>query len=147
MTSFNTFALEQINDMPISVGFPSEGNVFDYYLDFQNYRFEPWSKRKGRLSVRHSGYVPTAELSCVAYIAELYLSYGYNVMLMGERGSGKSSLAQVHIRICTKSQRLLTIFINHTINFTVSASDQHVSDEVFHHSFHVGLTTPHCTLK
>ena len=95
MTTFSEFAMEQINDMPISVGFPDEGCVFDYYLDFQTYRFEPWSKRKGRLSVRHSGYVPTPELTCVAYIAEVYLSYGYNIVLLGESGSGKTSFTEV----------------------------------------------------
>ena len=87
--------MEQIKDMPISVGFPDEGCVFDYYLDLQTYQFEPWSKRKGRLSVRHTGYVPTPELSCVAYIAEVYLSYGYNIVLLGESGSGKTSFTQV----------------------------------------------------
>lgn len=87
--------MEQISEMPLSVSFPEDGCVFDYYLDLQTYRFDPWSKRKGRLMPRHSNYIPTPELSRVAYVAELYLSYGYNVMLVGERGSGKTSFTEV----------------------------------------------------
>lgn len=87
--------MEQINDMPVSVSFPDEGSVFDYYLDLQTYRFEPWSGRKGRLAPKSSGYIPTPELTRVAYVAELYLSYGYNVLLLGDRGSGKTSFVEV----------------------------------------------------
>ena len=97
MESFNEFAMEQINDLPISVSFPADGSVFDYYLDLQTYRFEPWSKRKSRQAPKHSGYVTTPELNRVAYIAEVYLSYGYNVLLLGERGSGKTSFIEVSV--------------------------------------------------
>ena len=93
--SFNEFAQEQINDMPVSVSFPDEGSVFDYYLDLQSYKFEPWSKRKGRLAPKRTGYIPTPELTRAAYITEVYLSYGYNVLLLGERGCGKTSFIEV----------------------------------------------------
>lgn len=79
----------------MSVSFPDEGSVFDYYLDLRTYRFEPWSKRKGRLSPKANGYIPTTELSRVAYIVEVYLSHGLNVILLGEKGSGKTSLIEV----------------------------------------------------
>ena len=95
MESFNEFALEQINELPMFVNFPDDGCVFDYYLDLQTYRFEPWSKRKGRMSTNHSGYIPTPELNRIAYVVEVYLSYGYNVMLLGEKGSGKTSFIEV----------------------------------------------------
>ena len=96
MESFNTFAREQIEDMPLSVFLPHEGSVFDFYLNLKTYKFEPWSERKNR-SAKNSSYIPTPELSRVAYVAELYLSYGYNVMLMGERGSGKTSFVEVFL--------------------------------------------------
>ena len=85
----------QINDLPMSVSFPEEGSVFDYYLDLQTYKFELWSNRKGRLAPRSNGYIPTPELSRLAYVAEVYLSYGQNVLLLGNRGSGKTSLVEV----------------------------------------------------
>ena len=70
--------------------------MFDYYLDLNTYLFEPWSKRKGRQLSKQSGYVSTPELSRVAYVAEVYLSYGHNVFLLGERGSGKTSFTKVY---------------------------------------------------
>ena len=97
LESFNEFAHQQINDLPMSISFPEEGSVFDYYLDLQTYRFEHWSKRKSRLTPKSNGYIPTSELSRVAYIAEVYLSYGHNVLLLGDRGSGKTSFIEVHI--------------------------------------------------
>ena len=95
LDSFNKFSQKQINDLPMSVCFPEEGSVFEYYLDLQTYKFEHWSKRKSRLVPKSNGYIPTPELSRVAYIAELYLSYGHNVLLLGEKGSGKTSIIQV----------------------------------------------------
>ena len=95
LESFNEFALGQISDLPMSVSFPDEGSVFDYYLDLQTFRFEPWSKRRGRLAPKSNGFIPTPDLSRVAYVAELYLSYGHNVLLLGDRGSGKTSFIEV----------------------------------------------------
>ena len=85
----------------MSVSFPEEGSVFDFYLDLQTYRFEHWSKRKSRLAPKSNGYIPTSELSRVAYIAEVYLSYGHNVLLLGDRGSGKTSFIEVGSVHCT----------------------------------------------
>ena len=95
VASFDEFAREQIGDMPFSVPLPEEGSVFDYYLDLKTYQFLLWSTRKTKENKKTSGFVATTELTKLSYIVDLYLSYNYNVMLVGEQGTGKTAFVEV----------------------------------------------------
>ncbi len=51
--------------IPFEMSVPEEGSVFDYYLNLRQYKFLPWSERKGGGSkdVSASGYVSFPEVS------------------------------------------------------------------------------------
>ena len=99
---FNTFARDLIMQLPFAIPLPEEGSVFDYYLDLRRYQFVPWAERAGAssASASSSGYVALPELERIAYIADLYLSYGHNVLIVGHRGMGKTAFVEVYILLC-----------------------------------------------
>ncbi len=51
--------------IPFEMSVPEEGSVFDYYLNLRQYKFLPWSERKGGGSkdVSASGYVSFPEVN------------------------------------------------------------------------------------
>lgn len=85
--------------LPYAIPLPEEGSVFDYYLDLRRYQFVPWAERTwgsgGTASASGSGYVVLPELERTAYVADLYLSYGHNVLIVGEQGTGKTAFVEV----------------------------------------------------
>ena len=82
--------------MPFALNFPEEDSVFDYYLDLKTFDFMPWEFRRTREKVMGKGFVPIPELTRLAYIVDLYLSYDLNVLLVGEPGTGKTAFVEVH---------------------------------------------------
>jgi len=42
-------------------------------------------------------HAPPSQLERYAYILDLYMSYGLNVMLVGEQGTGKTSFVEVQV--------------------------------------------------
>ncbi len=65
-------------------------HVSMYFLHLSNY-------------VMVSGLIPEmfhispSQLERFAYVADLYLSFGLNVMIVGSQGTGKSSFVQVGV--------------------------------------------------
>lgn len=45
----------------------------------------------------HAPPPPSSQLERYAYILDLYMSYGLNVMLVGEQGTGKTSFVEVQV--------------------------------------------------
>ncbi|XP_048056692.1 dynein axonemal heavy chain 11 isoform X1 [Megalobrama amblycephala] len=80
-----------------AVKFPSQGSVFDYYIDPNTKRFTPWSERTPPFELEpdiplQTVLVQSAETICLTYFIELLLQKGKPVMLVGNAGVGKTIL-------------------------------------------------------
>ncbi|XP_023100299.2 dynein axonemal heavy chain 9 isoform X1 [Felis catus] len=80
-----------------TVKFPSQGTVFDYYIDPETKKFEPWSKLIPQFEFDpemplQACLVPTGETVRVCYFLERLLERRRPVMLVGTAGVGKSVL-------------------------------------------------------
>ncbi|XP_067860662.1 dynein axonemal heavy chain 17-like [Heptranchias perlo] len=80
-----------------SVKFPSQGTVFDYYIDSETKRFMSWSEKVPPFeldsdSPLQAALVHTTETIRLRYFIDLMLAIGRPVMLAGNAGTGKSVL-------------------------------------------------------
>ncbi|NXY74435.1 DYH9 protein, partial [Glareola pratincola] len=80
-----------------TIKFPSQGTVFDFYIDPETKKFEPWSKLIPQYEFDpevplQACLVPTAETVRVRYFMDRLLERQRPVMLVGTAGTGKSVL-------------------------------------------------------
>ncbi|KAM9371423.1 dynein axonemal heavy chain 9-like [Phaethornis superciliosus] len=80
-----------------TVKFPSQGTVFDFYIDPETKKFEPWSKLIPQFEFDpeiplQACLVPTAETVRVRFLMDRLLERQRPVMLVGTAGTGKSVL-------------------------------------------------------
>ncbi|KAJ6650408.1 hypothetical protein lerEdw1_009397, partial [Lerista edwardsae] len=78
-----------------AVKFPSQGTVFDYYLDPKMKKFCPWSDKIINLDMDsdtplQAVLVHTSETTCLRYFIDLFLEKGKPLMLVGNAGVGKT---------------------------------------------------------
>ncbi|KAK2522532.1 hypothetical protein Q9233_010529 [Columba guinea] len=80
-----------------TIKFPSQGAVFDFYIDPETKKFEPWSKLIPQFEFDpemplQACLVPTTETVRVRYFMDRLLERRRPVMLVGNAGTGKSVL-------------------------------------------------------
>ncbi|XP_047613274.1 dynein axonemal heavy chain 9 isoform X4 [Phacochoerus africanus] len=80
-----------------TVKFPSQGTIFDYYIDPETKKFEPWSKLTPQFELDpemplQACLVHTSETIRVCYFLERLVARRRPVMLVGTAGTGKSVL-------------------------------------------------------
>ncbi|TMS22374.1 hypothetical protein E3U43_012639 [Larimichthys crocea] len=80
-----------------TIKFPSQGTVFDYYIDPETKKFEPWSKMVPKFEMDADAplqacLVHTTETIRVRYFMDRLLEHRRPVMLVGNAGTGKSVL-------------------------------------------------------
>ncbi|XP_009976195.1 PREDICTED: dynein heavy chain 9, axonemal-like, partial [Tauraco erythrolophus] len=80
-----------------TIKFPSQGTVFDFYIDPETKKFEPWSKLIPQFEFDpevplQACLVPTAETVRVRYFMDRLLERQRPVLLVGNAGTGKSVL-------------------------------------------------------
>uniref|UniRef100_A0A8C3LGS3 Dynein axonemal heavy chain 9 n=1 Tax=Chrysolophus pictus TaxID=9089 RepID=A0A8C3LGS3_CHRPC len=80
-----------------TIKFPSQGTVFDFYIDPETKKFEPWSKLIPQFEFDpevplQACLVPTAETVRLRYFMDRLLERQRPVMLVGSAGTGKSVL-------------------------------------------------------
>ncbi|XP_025057963.1 dynein heavy chain 9, axonemal [Alligator sinensis] len=80
-----------------TIKFPSQGTVFDFYIDPETKKFEPWSKLIPKFEFDpelplQACLVPTSETIRVRYFMDKLLEQRRPVMLVGNAGTGKSVL-------------------------------------------------------
>uniref|UniRef100_A0A8C3IZU9 DYH9 protein n=1 Tax=Chrysemys picta bellii TaxID=8478 RepID=A0A8C3IZU9_CHRPI len=80
-----------------TIKFPSQGTVFDFYIDPETKKFEPWSKLIPKFEFDpemplQACLVPTSETIRVRYFMDRLLERRRPVMLVGNAGTGKSVL-------------------------------------------------------
>ena len=77
-----------------TIKFPSAGTVFDYYIDPESKKFEPWTMRVPKFELDpevplQAALVHTAETTRVKFFMDLLLEKKRPVMLVGNAGTGK----------------------------------------------------------
>ncbi|XP_043931285.1 dynein axonemal heavy chain 11-like [Protopterus annectens] len=80
-----------------SIKFPSQGTVFDYFIDPDTRKFMPWTERIPDFEMDsevplQNVLVHTAETVRLKYFVDLLLEKGKPVMLVGNAGVGKTVL-------------------------------------------------------
>eukprot|EP00066_Takifugu_rubripes_P027828 XP_011617094.1 PREDICTED: dynein heavy chain 9, axonemal [Takifugu rubripes] len=80
-----------------AIKFPSQGTVFDYYIDPESKKFEPWSKMVPRFEIDADiplqvCLVHTTETIRIRYFMDRLLERQRPLMLVGNAGTGKSVL-------------------------------------------------------
>ncbi|XP_030610318.1 dynein axonemal heavy chain 9 isoform X3 [Archocentrus centrarchus] len=80
-----------------TIKFPSQGTVFDYYIDPKSKKFEPWSKMVPKFEMDtdtplQACLVHTTETIRVRYFLDRLMEHRRPVMLVGNAGTGKSVL-------------------------------------------------------
>uniref|UniRef100_A0A8C0HXD6 Dynein axonemal heavy chain 11 n=1 Tax=Balaenoptera musculus TaxID=9771 RepID=A0A8C0HXD6_BALMU len=78
-----------------AVKFPSQGTIFDYYLDHKTKKFLPWADKIPQFTMDPEAplqrvLVHTSETTRLQYFIELLLEKGQPLMLVGSAGVGKT---------------------------------------------------------
>ncbi|XP_078721925.1 dynein axonemal heavy chain 11 [Lampetra fluviatilis] len=111
-----------------TVKLPSQGTVFDYFIDPASRRFLPWSERVGSFDrdperPLQSVVVPTAETARLRYLLGLLASRGKPVLLVGNAGVGKTALVAEHLGALPDDYAVTSVPLNY---YTTSAMLQRV---------------------
>lgn len=80
-----------------TIKFPNQGTVFDYFIDNESKKFEPWTKIVQKFILEQdvplqSVLVNTIETTRIRYFIDLLLEKGRPLMLVGSAGTGKTVL-------------------------------------------------------
>nr|XP_054595116.1 dynein axonemal heavy chain 11 [Nothobranchius furzeri] len=80
-----------------AVKFPSQGTVFDYFIDPETKKFTPWSEKMVPFELEpdvplQTVLVHTPETICLTYFMDLLIQKGKPIMLVGHAGVGKTIL-------------------------------------------------------
>ncbi|KAL2088081.1 hypothetical protein ACEWY4_016909 [Coilia grayii] len=114
-----------------AVKFPSQGSVFDFYIDPETNKFTPWSEQTPTFEMEpdvplQTVLVPTAETICLAYLLELLVRRGKPVMLVGNAGVGKSILVSHQVEQLRDDYTVTKVPFNY---YTTSAMLQRVLEK------------------
>uniref|UniRef100_H0X4M8 Dynein axonemal heavy chain 17 n=1 Tax=Otolemur garnettii TaxID=30611 RepID=H0X4M8_OTOGA len=80
-----------------TIKFPSQGTVFDYYIDPDTKKFLPWTDKVPSFELDpdvplQASLVHTTETTRIRYFMDLLMEKGWPLMLVGNAGTGKSVL-------------------------------------------------------
>ena len=99
-------------------GFPFEGEVFDYFCDYTKKEFKSWTEIITEFKYNPNQpyfniLVPTNDTVKFKYILEKLIDGGFNVMLSGETGTGKSVIINEYLYSLNNER-----FVFSTLNFS-----------------------------
>ncbi len=80
-----------------TIKFPTQGSVFDYYIDPESKKFESWTKLVRQFVLDpeqplQAALVNTTETTRIRYFLDLFVEKGRPIMLVGAAGTGKTVL-------------------------------------------------------
>ncbi|KAL2078484.1 hypothetical protein ACEWY4_026169 [Coilia grayii] len=92
-----------------TIKFPSNGTVFDYYIDRESKKFAPWTEKVPRFELDpdlplQASLVHTAETIRIRFFMDMLMERKRPVMLVGNAGSGKSVLMGDKLRSLSTDQ-------------------------------------------
>uniref|UniRef100_A0A3Q2TME4 Dynein axonemal heavy chain 11 n=1 Tax=Fundulus heteroclitus TaxID=8078 RepID=A0A3Q2TME4_FUNHE len=114
-----------------AVKFPSQGSVFDYYIDSETKKFAPWSEKMCPFELEpdvplQTVLVHTPETICLTYFMDLLLQRGKPVMLVGNAGVGKTILVSDKVTKLKEDYMVAKVPFNY---YTTSAMLQRVLEK------------------
>ncbi|XP_064861656.1 dynein axonemal heavy chain 11 [Oncorhynchus nerka] len=114
-----------------AVKFPSQGTVFDYFIDADTKKFSPWIERTPRFELEpdvplQTVLVHSAETICLTYFIDLLLQRGKPVMLVGNAGVGKTILVSDKVAKLQEDYMVAKVPFNY---YTTSAMLQRVLEK------------------
>ncbi|KAG7325031.1 hypothetical protein KOW79_011347 [Hemibagrus wyckioides] len=95
-----------------TIKFPSEGTVFDYFIDSESKKFIPWTEKIPKFTLDpdiplQACLVHTAETIRIRYFIDELIERKRPVMLVGNAGSGKSVLIGDKLRSLSTDQYIV----------------------------------------
>uniref|UniRef100_A0A8C3CT99 Dynein axonemal heavy chain 17 n=1 Tax=Cairina moschata TaxID=8855 RepID=A0A8C3CT99_CAIMO len=80
-----------------TIKFPSQGTIFDYYIDSETKKFMPWTEKVPTFRLDpevplQASMVHTTETIRIRYFMDMLMEKQWPVMLVGNAGTGKSVL-------------------------------------------------------
>uniref|UniRef100_A0A665VXX9 Dynein axonemal heavy chain 11 n=1 Tax=Echeneis naucrates TaxID=173247 RepID=A0A665VXX9_ECHNA len=114
-----------------AVKFPSQGTIFDYFIDSDTKKFTPWSEKKVPFELEpdvplQTVLVHTPETICLTYFMDLLLQRGTPVMLVGNAGVGKTILVSDKVAKLKEDYMVAKVPFNY---YTTSAMLQRVLEK------------------
>uniref|UniRef100_A0A7M4FBW4 Dynein axonemal heavy chain 11 n=1 Tax=Crocodylus porosus TaxID=8502 RepID=A0A7M4FBW4_CROPO len=114
-----------------TIKFPSQGTIFDYYLDPKTKKFLPWTDKIPRFEMDpdtplQAVLVHTSETTCLKYFIDLLLEKGKPVMLVGNAGVGKTVFVRDRLAALSDDYVVSNIPLNY---YTTSAVLQKILEK------------------
>uniref|UniRef100_A0AAY4DTA3 Dynein, axonemal, heavy polypeptide 9 like n=1 Tax=Denticeps clupeoides TaxID=299321 RepID=A0AAY4DTA3_9TELE len=114
-----------------AVKFPSQGTVFDYYIDPETKKFTPWGEQISQFELEpdiplQTVLVHTAETICLTYFMDLLVQKGKAIMLVGNAGVGKTILVSDKVAKLKEDYMVAKVPFNY---YTTSAMLQRVLEK------------------
>ncbi|RXM27080.1 Dynein heavy chain 11, axonemal [Acipenser ruthenus] len=114
-----------------AVKFPSQGTVFDYFIDPDTKKFVPWADKTPVFELEpdvplQTVLVYTSETICLSYFVDLLLNKGKPVMLIGNAGVGKTILVSEKVSKLSEDYMVAKVPFNY---YTTSAMLQRVLEK------------------
>ncbi|XP_078083834.1 dynein axonemal heavy chain 11 [Mustelus asterias] len=114
-----------------TIKFPSQGTVFDYYVDSNTKKFMPWTEKIPKFEMEPDAplqdvLVHTQETVALKYFIDLLVQKGKPVMLVGNAGVGKTILVSEEISKLTEDYIITKVPFNY---YTTSAMLQRVLEK------------------
>uniref|UniRef100_A0A8C4HHK8 Dynein axonemal heavy chain 11 n=1 Tax=Dicentrarchus labrax TaxID=13489 RepID=A0A8C4HHK8_DICLA len=114
-----------------AVKFPSQGTVFDYFIDSETKKFTPWSEKMVPFELEpdiplQTVLVHTPETICLTYFMDLLLQRGKPIMLVGTAGVGKTILVSDKVAKLKENYMVAKVPFNY---YTTSAMLQRVLEK------------------
>ncbi|XP_058534261.1 dynein axonemal heavy chain 11 [Ochotona princeps] len=114
-----------------AVKFPSQGTIFDYYLDHKTKKFLPWADKIPQFTMdpelplqRVLVHIP--ETTRVRYFVELLLEKGKPLMLVGGAGAGKTVFVGDTLASLSEEYLIARVPLNY---YTTSAALQRILEK------------------
>ncbi|CAF0714705.1 unnamed protein product [Brachionus calyciflorus] len=100
-----------------TIKFPTQGTIFDYYIDNESKKFEPWTKLVSKFTLDpelplQSALVNTYETTRIRYFIDLLLEKGRPIMLVGAAGTGKTVLINDKLNSLSEDWVVLNVPFN-----------------------------------
>ncbi|XP_053294795.1 dynein axonemal heavy chain 11 [Pleuronectes platessa] len=114
-----------------AVKFPSQGTVFDYFIDSETKKFTPWSEKMPQFELEpdvplQTVLVHTPETICLTYLMDLLLQRGKPIMLVGNAGVGKTILVSDKVAKLKEAYMVAKVPFNY---YTTSAMLQRILEK------------------
>ncbi|XP_032161875.1 dynein heavy chain 11, axonemal isoform X2 [Mustela erminea] len=114
-----------------AVKFPSQGTIFDYYLDHKTKKFLPWAEKVPTFTMDPEVplkrvVVPTSETTRLRYFVELLLEKGRPLMLVGNSGVGKTAFVSDTLASLSEDYIVSRVPFNY---YTTSAALQRILEK------------------